>query len=230
MALGCPSAVVDHADTRLGAVFTNTSISTWNQTVENLKLLWPEAGATFFDRVEQLYPLSDFSGAFFDNKFFSAPIAALLDQSLASNLSVKGNSEYWRAQQIYGDYVINCPTYYQALAFSEHDLPVYKLIFNAGTEVHGAPQSFFQSAPAATSDPDLARAMVGYWTSFTTTLDPNAIAYSNASKPVWPRYAGGNQTEFRVLEVYPDSFEVRSDSDANERCEFLYGRSRVVLN
>jgi hypothetical protein len=72
--------------------------------------------------------------------------------------------------------------------------------------------------------------MVGYWTSFTTTLDPNAIAYSNASRPVWPRYSGGNQTEFSVLEVCPDSFEVRSDSDANARCEFLYGRSRVVLN
>jgi len=228
MALGHRSVVVDHADRRKGVAFTNFSTSTWNETVENLKALWPEAGATFFARVEQLYPLSDFSGTYFDNEFFSSQTADLFESSL--NFSVKSNSEYWRAQQIYGDYVINCPTYYQASAFSEHNLPVYKLIFNAGTELHGAPQSFFQSAPTETPEPDLARAMLGYWTSFTTTLDPNALAYSNASTSVWPRYTGGNQTDFRVLEVYRDSFKVRSDPDANARCEFLYGRSRIVLN
>ena len=230
MEIECCSVVVDRADARKGAAFTNFSTSSWNQTVENLKVLWPEAGATFFDRVEQLYPLSDVSGAYFDNEFFSSQTADFIESSL--NISVKDNSEYWRAQQIYGDYVINCPTYYQASAFSEHDLPVYKLIFNAGTELHGAPQAFFQSAPPETSDPELARAMLAYWTSFTTTLDPNSITYSNASRPVWPRYTGcgSNQTEFRVLEVYPDSFEVRADPDANARCEFMYGRSRVVLN
>lgn len=216
-----------HADTCTGAAFTNFSTSTWDETVENLKVLWPEATATFFDRIQQLYPLSDFSGAYFDDAFFSSQTADFLESS--ANLSVRTNSEYWRAQQIYGDYVINCPTYYQAVAFSEHNLPVYKLIFNAGTELHGAPQSFFQSAASETPEPNLARAMLGYWTSFTATLDPNAISYSNASKAVWPEYTG-NQTDFRVLEVYPTSFEVRPDSDANARCEFLYGRSRVVLN
>jgi hypothetical protein len=191
-------------------------------------VLWPEAGTAFFDRVKQLYPLSDFSGAYFDDPFFSSPTASFLE--LATNLSVKTNSEYWRAQRIYGDYVINCPTYYQALAFSEHGLPVYKLIFNAGSELHSAPQSYFQSAPSETPEPNLARAMVEYWTSFTATLDPNAISYSNASKPTWLQYTRGNETDFGVLEVYSTSFEVRSDSDANARCDFLFGRSEVVLN
>ena len=219
---------IDYADACTGVSFTNFSTSTWDETVTNLKVLWPEAGATFFDRVKQLYPLSDFSGTYFDNPFFSSQTAEFLESR--ANLSVKTNSEYWRAQQIYGDYVINCPTYYQASAFSEHNLPVYKLIFNAGNELHGAPQSFFQLAPSETPTPDLARAMLGYWTSFTVTLDPNAISYSNASRAVWPQYTGGNETDFRVLEVYPSSFQVRSDSDANEKCEFLYGRSRVVYN
>ena len=178
--------------------------------------------------MQQLYPLSDFSGAYFDNPFFLSQTVEAIESRL--NFSIKTNSEYWRAQQIYGDYIINCPTYYQASAFSEHDLPVYKLIFNAGNELHGAPQSFFQLAPSETPAPDLARAMLGYWTSFTATLDPNAISYSDTSRAVWPQYTGGDQTDFRVLEVYPDSFEVRSDSDANARCEFMYGRSRVVLN
>lgn len=178
--------------------------------------------------MEQLYPPSDFSGSYFDNEFFSSLTAEFLQSSV--NLSVKTNSEYWRAQQIYGDYIINCPTYYQASAFSEQSLPVYKLIFNAGTELHAAPQTFFQSAPAETSEPNLARAMLEYWISFTTTLDPNSISYSNASKAVWPQYTGGNQGDFLVLEVYPTSFNVSSDSDANARCDFLYGRSRVVLN
>jgi carboxylesterase type B len=213
---------------RTGAAFTNFSITTWDETVENLKILWPEADTTFFDRVKQLYPLSDFSGAYFDDPFFSSPTAAFLE--LATNLSVKTNSEYWRAQRIYGDYVINCPTYYQASAFSEHNLPVYKLIFNAGSELHSAPQPFFQSAPSETPEPNLARAMVEYWTSFATTLDPNAISHSNVSKAVWPQYIGGNQTDSKVLEVYPTSFNVRSDSDANARCDFLYGRSQTVWN
>lgn len=219
---------IGHTDVCSGVLFTNFSTSTWDETVDNLKVLWPEAGATFFDRMKQLYPLSDFSGAYFDNPFFSFPTIEFLKSSM--NLSVGTNSEYWRAQQIYGDYVINCPTYYQASAFSEHSLPVYKLIFNAGSELHGAPQSFFQSAPSETPVPDLARAMLGYWTSFTTALDPNAISYSNASRAVWPRYTGGNETDFRVLEVYPTSSQVRSDPDANEKCEFLYGRSGVVHN
>jgi hypothetical protein len=196
--------------------------------VANLKVLWPEAGATFFDRVKQLYPLSDFSGTYLDNSFFSSQTVDGIESRL--NFSVRTNSEYWRAQQIYGDYIINCPTYYQASAFSEYGLPVYKLVFNAGNEIHGAPGSFFQLAPADTPTPDLARAMLGYWTSFTATLDPNAVSYPSASRAVWPQYTGGNQTNFRVLEVYPTSFQVRSDSDANAKCEFLYGRSRVVYN
>lgn len=156
--------MADHADTCTGVSFTNFSTSSWDETVDNLKLLWPEAGSAFFDRLKQVYPLSDFSGAYFNETFFSSPILSFLDSSL--NLSLRTNSEYWRAQQIYGDYIINRPTYYQASAFSEHDLPVYKLIFNAGSELHGAPQAFFGSAPSETTEPDLARAMVGYWTSF----------------------------------------------------------------
>jgi hypothetical protein len=218
---------IDYTDIHVGAVFTNFSTSTWNETVENLQVLWPEASSTFFARVEQLYPLSDFSGTYFDNGFFSSDTANLLESSL--NLSAN-NSEYWRAQQIYGDYVINCPSYFQASAFAEHDLPVYKLIFNAGSELHGAPGPFFTTAASQSTDPKLARDMVGYWTSFTATLDPNPILYSNISRKVWPRYTGGNQTDFRVLKAYSDSFEVGSDPDANARCEFLYGRSREVLN
>jgi hypothetical protein len=110
------SAIHDLANIRAGAAFTNFSSTTWNETVNNLKVLRPEASSTFFDRVEQLYPLSDFSGLYFDNPFFSSSTADVFESSF--NLSVKSDSEYWRAQQIFGDYVINCPTYYQALAYS----------------------------------------------------------------------------------------------------------------
>lgn len=222
------SMLDDNTNTNTGAAFTNLSTNSWKQTVENLKVLWPKAEATFFSRLEQLYPLSDYSGTYFDNDFFSSATTDLLASSL--NLTHKGNSEYWRAQQIYGDYVINCPTYYQASAFASNNLPVYKLIFNAGTEIHAAPAVFFTTAPSQSTDPKLARDMVGYWTSFAATLDPNAISYSNVSRTSWPQYTGGNQTEFRVLEAYPNSFNVSSDRDANVRCEFFYGRSRVVLN
>ena len=76
----------------------------------------------FFVRVKQLYPLSDLSGAYFDNPFSSLQTTDALDSRL--NVSFQTTPEYCRAKQIYGDYVINCLTYYQAIAFSEYNLSI----------------------------------------------------------------------------------------------------------
>jgi carboxylesterase type B len=179
--------------------------------------------------LEQLYPLSDFSGAFFDSDFFSSPILQVI--AAAQNVSVSDNSEYWRSQQIYGDYLFNCPTYYQAYAFSEHGMPVYKLAFDAGTQLHGASAPYLTVAPSESSNTELASKMQDYWMSFAATLDPNAISLSNGSSSApWPLYTGGNGTEFVELQVTENATSVRSDRDANARCEFFFGRSGVVWN
>jgi carboxylesterase type B len=190
--------------------------------------LWPEAEATFFARLEQLYPLSKFARTHSNNE--TLPTGNPINTETILGLPAKNWSEYWRAQQIYSDYVIDCPTYYQASAFSEYDLPVYKLIFNAGTRLHGATVPFFTTDPSENCDPDLARGMLGYWISFTITLDPNSISYSNIGSAVWPRYTESDRTGLYVLEVNQASSEIRPDPDANAKCDFLYRRSRVVMN
>jgi carboxylesterase type B len=205
------------------------STTTWNETLDNLKILWPSATSAFFARLEQLYPLSAFDAVYFNDRFFSSPTIKYLSQTL--NHSVESNLEYWRAQQIYGDFIIKCPTYYQAVALSELDrpLPVFKLIFNTGTEVHGATVPFLTTPPHENENPELARKMLDYWISFTATLDPSASSYPNTGRPEWPRYSVSNQ-KFSVLEVNGTEIGVRPDSDASERCDFLYRRSREVLN
>ncbi|KAF1978456.1 carboxylesterase, partial [Bimuria novae-zelandiae CBS 107.79] len=46
------------------------------------------------------------------------------------------NSTFW--QRLTCDFSINCPTYYIASSLSGLDVPVYKQIFNVGTQTHGA--------------------------------------------------------------------------------------------
>lgn len=81
----------------------------------NFMVLWPSAGSAFFTRLYQLYPRSSF------------------------------NSTFFQREQIFGDFIIDCPTYYMATAASNAGLPVYKLVFYAGSELHAATQSFLYS-------------------------------------------------------------------------------------
>ena len=51
------------------------------------------------------------------------------------------NSTFFQRQTVFGDFIISCPTYYMASATSNYH-QTYKMIFNAGTEMHGATQPF----------------------------------------------------------------------------------------
>lgn len=80
--------------------------------------LFPSAGPSFFSRLYQLYPASDF------------------------------NSTLFQRQSWFGDFIINCPTYYMASSMSDHGTnssAVFKLTFAAGTELHGATNAFISS-------------------------------------------------------------------------------------
>jgi carboxylesterase type B len=95
-----------------GFYFSNQSELTTEGTTADLQELFPYAKQHFFDRLYQLYPTDAF------------------------------NSTFWQRQTIFGDFIINCPTYYMASAMSDMGVPTYKLIFNAGTQKHGATGSF----------------------------------------------------------------------------------------
>lgn len=106
--------LVDHEGYE-GVIFSNVSETMMSEEVVDLDELWPNARQSFFDRLYQIYPGSDF------------------------------NSTFFQRQQIFGDAFVACPTYYMATAASDYGLPVWKLIFDAGTEVHGSTIPFVYS-------------------------------------------------------------------------------------
>lgn len=98
-----------------GVIFTDPSVTTLSAQRADFMELWPTAGPAFFTRLYQLYPASAF------------------------------NSTFFQRQQIFGDFIIDCPTYYMATAASDAGLDVYKLLFYAGNELHGATSPFLFS-------------------------------------------------------------------------------------
>ena len=95
-----------------GYNYGNQSITTASESQADLQTLWPAATTWFFDRLYQLYPREAY------------------------------NSTFWQRQTLFGDYIINCPTYYTASAMADAGMPAWKLVFNAGTQLHGATSPF----------------------------------------------------------------------------------------
>jgi hypothetical protein len=104
-----------------GYNYGNQSITTAAGTQADIQTLFPVAKKSFFDRLYQLYPLEAY------------------------------NSTFWQRQYLFGDYIINCPTHYMASAMADAGQPAYKLIFNAGTQLHGATSPFIFSRNDAAS-------------------------------------------------------------------------------
>lgn len=116
---------------------------------------------------------------------------------------------------------------------------VFKLIFDAGSEVHAATLPFLSSNitgwPSA-NNKTLAAILSSYWISFATTLDPNPLRIAEA--PFWPSYVSGGSgsaTEgesvgFEALDITYGGIEVSKDPDAREQCEFFSNKGYTLRN
>lgn len=116
---------------------------------------------------------------------------------------------------------------------------VFKLIFDAGSQLHGATTPFLASNitgwPSANNH-TLAEIMSSYWISFAVTQDPNPLRVADA--PFWPSYiAGGNGTVangesvgFDILDVTYTTIGVEIDPDASAQCDFFSSRGYQVRN
>lgn len=116
---------------------------------------------------------------------------------------------------------------------------VFKLIFNAGSQVHGATGSFLCSNvtdwPGANNQ-TLAEIMTSYWISFATTMDPNPLRTSDA--PFWPSYvsggdgtaADGESVGFTVLDITYGGIAAVDDLDASVQCEFFSNKGFTLRN
>lgn len=123
-----------------------------------------------------------------------------------------------------------------ASAISDAGLPAYKLIFNAGTQLHGATGPFiFDTGDVNNST--LASIMKDWFVSFVVSGDPNAHSYSGVDKPHWPMYnpalglnSNGSGIEFATMDVNYTQVGVVPDLDATPQCDFFHGRSYEVRN
>jgi hypothetical protein len=93
-------------------VFSNQSQYTLEEETADLRSLFPKAGDQFFARLYELYPRLEF------------------------------NSTFWQRQTLFSDFIINCPTMWMAEAVELLGKPAYKMVFNAGSQLHGATKPF----------------------------------------------------------------------------------------
>ncbi|KAF2720716.1 alpha/beta-hydrolase [Polychaeton citri CBS 116435] len=196
-------ALLTDHDTYEGLIFSNLTQTMWSSEMADLRKLWPSAKDSFFDRLYELYPASSF------------------------------NSTLFQRQQIFGDSIIECPTYYIASAFSDWKLPTYKMIFGAGTQLHAATLEFFFIPDSNISNTTLGNIMKDYFTSFIVNLDPNLESYSGVPRPYWPQYnpyGPANQTDvnWAVMNINATMMSVVRDSDVNGRCDFFQGQGHVL--
>lgn len=222
-----------------GIIFTNTSIRTESELPGVIKVLWKPASTAFLLRLFELYPSAAFDSSFFRrNDYFSLP--GWLNMTAAVP-SLKNNTAFAKLQEIFGDGVVNCPTYTHASAVITAGMPVWKLVYNAGSGLHGATIpplfSYPGSLVAGVSDnATLATYLKQYVINFVIALDPNGASSNGTRLPYWPPYAAQNlsvDTEsmgFQVLEVNRTTISATRDPDASNRCDFLSSHNEILRN
>lgn len=116
---------------------------------------------------------------------------------------------------------------------------VFKMVFFAGSELHGASGAFLFSNvtgyPAA-NNLTIAEILTSYYVSFAVTLDPNTLKSANA--PLWPPYisggagnsANGENVGFTVQEFTYKTIGPVPDPDAAPQCDFFSSRGLAVAN
>lgn len=181
-----------------GYMFSNQSETTMEEETTDLENLFPNANATFFARLYELYPASEF------------------------------NNTFWQRQQIFGDFIINCPTYYMASASASRKLPTWKMIFDAGTKVHNAIQPFLFGDPQLIENAASGMVLKDWVLSFAITMDPNLRSFTTTTKPFWPQYRSGNLSNHTVIKVQTSGIRLAKDEDASPRCDFWHSQSQIT--
>ncbi|KAF2148646.1 alpha/beta-hydrolase [Myriangium duriaei CBS 260.36] len=179
-----------------GYLFTNQSETTLSQETADLKTLFPAAKQSFFSQLYNLYPSSKFSNIF------------------------------WQREQIFGDFMINCPTYYMAIATSKLGIPTWKMNFDAGTTYHASIDPFLYGTKINSNSIAIGNVMKDWILSFAINLDPNVKSFTQTKKPYWPQYQGNSTT----MIVQPTTFKVQKDSDASPQCTFWQQQSAALRN
>lgn len=208
-------------------MFTNFSTTSFDENKLQWQKSWDSPTPQFWKTLNNLYPLSDFEGTYYNQSFFHStifPLFAVLDPH-----SLPGaDPSLWQVQQLNGDANINCPSYYFAAAAEKYNVPAYKTIFDAGVYVHSAADFPIFNAEIFTIDTSVATAVKDYLVSFIVSLDPNTFpSVSRQTRINWPRYREGDYT---ILRVQDSTIIHQRDPDASDRCDFFRSQSAIVRN
>ena len=119
-----------------------------------------------------------------------------------------------------------------ATANSDWGQPTWKLIFDAGSELHGATVPFlFSTNTSAINNLTLGYIMKDWFLSFAINLDPNVQTFSNVTgKPYWPQYQTPGTANFTIMDVNYTMVGIERDYDASPQCDFFHSQSYVVRN
>lgn len=186
------------------------SITTESEVTSDLLTLWPQADEAFVQEVLGLYPQSAYKGA-----------QSLPSSAETAEPQLIGDSAFGQISQLFGEYIIDCPTTYMAEAMKATRMPVYKLVFNAGSQTHGATGAYLFDAAGATSNSTLASYMKSWFLSFAVALDPNADVV--VSTPQWAGYPS-------VMYATDTSVKNTVDPDVTKGCDFFQSNPYVVRN
>lgn len=116
---------------------------------------------------------------------------------------------------------------------------VFKLVFDAGSQLHSATLPFLATTDinwSSANNHTLAEILTSYWISFISTLDPNPLRTANA--PFWPSYAAGGagttaegeSVGFSTLDITYTDISVQDDPDSSVQCEFFLNRGYTLRN
>lgn len=171
-----------------GVLFTNQSTTSQEQVAATFRTLWPTANQSFFTDLFATYPSTSF------------------------------NSSFFQSAAIIGDAFITCPTRAIAQAVTAHGSDVYKMIFRAGQELHGATGPFIFDDDVTNGNATIARWLQDYIVAFARGHDPNGVGGDAPGKPAWPPYA----QDGTVLVVNETTNAADGDAhwDATPRCAF----------
>jgi len=139
------------------------------------------------------------------------------------------NSAYFATEALFGAFIIQCPTYFLASAYSKANLPVWKMRFNGGSALHGA-VSEYQLGYGGVKNATLANDVIfKYLLSFMTDTDPNKL-YPGAL-PAWPQYGRGRAgvvPKNAIFDVYDDHIVAVTDPIASEKCDVFAENARII--
>lgn len=116
---------------------------------------------------------------------------------------------------------------------------VFKLVFSAGTELHGATAPFLTPGPSVigrANNQTITEILSSYWISFVVTGDPNPLRSQAA--PFWPSYGSGGpgsikdgeSVGFSILSITYTTVVVDKDPDAGPQCDFFSSQGYQIAN